>query len=183
MKSKIQYFWWNWYSAQWLCYSGFHSTMQVERPGQTNCLLRPSEKFTVVSWSCYWTCVLIKCTFFHVVFIDIWVNWLVDLSDTSIWCNHLICTLNWNFIWLCKFFLSVSQRQTTCINNTLEIFTVICNWTYVLIWCFFHVVTSDICCSSQLNCSSDCVKSLLDTNVPFAWSSEIGCMVAWFFQC
>ena len=52
-------------------------------------LLRTSEKFTVVCWRCHWTCVLIKCTFFHVVFNGIQINWLVDLSDSFMWCSHL----------------------------------------------------------------------------------------------
>ena len=95
-------------------YSGFLSTLQIERANHTcvNCILRPSEKFTAVCWCCYWTCVLIKCIIFDVMVNGIWSNWLVDVNDSSIWCNNLTCTLEWNFIRRCKF-VPVSHKQTT----------------------------------------------------------------------
>ena len=87
-------------------------TADFTRPCQYNVWVTQtihSDRNTVVCWRCYWTwvTVLIKCTFFHVVFSDIWVNWLVDSSDSSMkreWYIHFRLTDNKWYIslWLKK---------------------------------------------------------------------------------
>ena len=86
---------------------------------------------TVVCWRCYWTCVLIKSAFFHGVFRDIWVNGLIDLRDRAMWCNHIICSLEWNFTSPWKL-LSLSHKHIP--PKSIEIFIIICNWTYVQLY-------------------------------------------------
>ena len=84
---------------------------------------RSSEVFIIVCCKCHWTCVLTKCVFLHVVFNGTRVNGSVDFCDSFMWCNHLICKLEWNFTCICK--LYVSHRLFTQI-----IF--ICHWACIL---------------------------------------------------
>ena len=155
-------------------YSAFHLTLQIERSGHTNCLLRSSEEFTVGCWRCHWMSKMIKCAFMLCT-LDfangIWVNWLVDLSDSFMWCDHLICKLEWNFTQPCKLFL----RHTNRLPISIAIFAAICNWTYPFILCSVasDVVGSWVVIRFALN--------VCMTNIPFARLSEICCSMCWIF--